>query len=157
MSMLRIGRVAMDLMLFSLVVLMLVGCAKDSSPTAASKHMDVDRVEIFYRSYSQLSPVRFSERDLQEATTKKIVLMDGNAISEISRRVALPCREAKDVANKDMDVYILIKKYYKGIDVGTWKASPFHFYDSLDGDVVCMLDLKSRNRIVAAIREESGK
>lgn len=136
-------------------LLITASCSQHSSVADSSKWREINRVDVFYRSFSQLAPVRFTRDDIQRSASTKVTLRGKEEISDMLDSIALRCAPASDVSDSEMDLYVLIRAYGRGIQPREWKASPFHFYDSAVGKV-CTLKIEDRERLSAVIEAVSG-
>lgn len=136
-----------------------IGCSRNT-PSSAIKPRSIDRLEIYYRSFSQLNPVSYSEEDLAMVAPVRLNVTDPELVDGIVKAISLSCEEVAGVSEGKMDVYLLIRKFRGERAAGYWKASPFHFYASANGSQVCRLDRTHRDSIekiigVAEDRPES--
>lgn len=133
------------------------GCSPSSPSSPSSPKLSspewrgIDRLEIYYRGFSQLAPVKFYEEDLVRSASTRVVLEGGKDIAEVIEDLSLPCSPVSDVGEGDMDLYVLIRGFERNGRSREWKASPFHFYDSAVGKV-CTFRLEDRERLSAAIQ-----
>lgn len=127
-------------------ICLLPGC---SSPSNKSADIDdsADRVEVYYRDFDTLAPIRYSEEALIRSATFKAVLTDRKSIEAIQELTTLPCIVEQGVSKDQVDRYLLVREYSKEELTRTWAASPFHFLEWPGSDRPCKLKPTDREAL----------
>lgn len=141
-----------------LSILVCASCQRDIADTSfRSEESKADRIEVFYRSFHQLTPISLSERDLESMAPVKITVTERNDIDSLLKAIDIPCDVTDQISEEKMDVYIYIKKFYRNEKVGAWKASPFHFSADPGSGEVCLLEKVERDRLGGLIEKLAQK
>ncbi|WP_145985513.1 hypothetical protein [Marilutibacter maris] len=137
-----------------MTVLCLMGCSPEASDPEPG--LLVDRVEIYYRDFDALAPIRYSTEDLIRSASFRAVVIDKGEIRDINRLISLSCEADQEVKRDQVDVYLLVREYVSGELVGTWAASRFHFYEWPGNGHPCKLNPASRDALKDALAGMSG-
>lgn len=110
---------------------------------------DVQKIEIYYRDFSTMSPYSYSSADLEKSAPVKRFITNSADIDGLLSALMIPCRKVYGFSEKKMDVYLLAK-IYKREGVVVWKASNFHYYVSSQSQV-CVMESNERDKLKATI------
>lgn len=126
---------------------LLSGC---SSPSTADSEasVSVDRIEVYYRDFDTLAPIRYSTEQLIRSATLKTVVTDRRLINSIHKATALSCIVDATVSKDQLDMYLLVREYNNEELTRTWTASRFHFLEWPGNSThPCKLKLSDREEL----------